>query len=117
MLFSTALGHSQFYNTTPRGSSGSGDMWGTIIVIIIVVAFVFLVCRELMCWYYKINKIIELMEEQNNILRRQIGISSNDVIPSSDHVPYDWLCKKCNSINQGVALFCHNCGEKNDKLV
>ena len=50
-----------------------GDFWVLIIGGLIAVA-VFFLCRELMCWYYKINRIIELMEEQNSLLRKQSGI-------------------------------------------
>jgi hypothetical protein len=51
----------------------SGDGWGIIIGIIIGLIILFFICRELMCWYYKINRIVILLEEQNNLLRQQLG--------------------------------------------
>ena len=40
------------------------------LVMLVVFILVFLALREVMCWYYKINKAIELMQEQNNLLKR-----------------------------------------------
>ena len=30
---------------------------------IIILVIVFLICREIVCWYYKINKAISLLEK------------------------------------------------------
>jgi len=45
-----------------------------IIISVIVAIVIFFLCRELMCWYYKINKLVTLLEEQNNLLKQQLGI-------------------------------------------
>ncbi len=42
--------------------------FSTIIIIIIVVLVLFFLLRELNCWYWKINKRIELTENQNKLL-------------------------------------------------
>lgn len=56
------------------------------VIISIIVAFgIFLICRELMCWYFKINIIVELLEKQNELLRQQMGNSSVSII--SDFTP------------------------------
>ena len=47
---------------------------GIIIGVIIGSLIIFLVCRELICWYYKINRIVGLMEEQNVLLKQQISL-------------------------------------------
>jgi hypothetical protein len=31
---------------------------------------IFLACREIVCWYFKINKRVELLEEQNELLKK-----------------------------------------------
>ena len=62
------------------GYGNSGGIWGIVIGIIVGVIIVFLICRELICWYYKINKIVELLEEQNELLRQQMGNSSVSII-------------------------------------
>lgn len=41
-----------------------------MIVSVVIFIIVFLICREFICWYYKINKIVVLMEEQNGLLRK-----------------------------------------------
>jgi len=37
-------------------------------VVIIVVFIIFLVCREITCWYFKFNRMVELLEEINEKL-------------------------------------------------
>lgn len=57
-------------------SSDTASIIGTFIIILIVLIIIFLICRELICWYYKINRIVELMEEQNGLLKRMLGVSN-----------------------------------------
>ena len=45
----------------------------SIIVIIIALVVIFLLMRELNCWYWKINERVALMQEQNNLLRKLIS--------------------------------------------
>ena len=52
-------------------------MFGYIILTVVIIFVVFLLCRELMCWYFKINKITALLEEQNALLR--IFVKGSDV--------------------------------------
>mgnify|MGYP000265313528 CR=1 FL=1 len=40
-----------------------------IISVLVVVLFLFLICREIVCWYYKINERNEILREQNVILK------------------------------------------------
>lgn len=54
-------------------SGSSGSMVGTLIIILIVLIIIFFICRELICWYYKINRMVELMEEQNGLLKRMLS--------------------------------------------
>lgn len=41
-----------------------------ILIIIGVLVVLFLVLRELVCWYYKVNERIELQKDSNTILRK-----------------------------------------------
>ena len=61
--------------------------FSTIIIIFIVLIGIFLACRELMCWYYKINKIVSLMEEQNNLIKQQLGMTSNSNLLPTQFIP------------------------------
>lgn len=41
-----------------------------IIALIILVSFmIFLIMREVMCWYWKINKILDVLNEINDNLK------------------------------------------------
>lgn len=43
---------------------------GLVLVCIIVVIVVWLIVREIMCWYWKINRAISLLESINQKLDR-----------------------------------------------
>ena len=75
LLGFVAMVDAQYYGG--RSSGGSGNLVWIIIGVIIGAIVLFLVCRELICWYYKINKIVALMEEQNALLKKHLGI--NDI--------------------------------------
>ena len=50
-------------------------MWPGIITIVITIVIaigLFFVLREVFCWYYKINDIKRIMEEQRDLLRRLV---------------------------------------------
>jgi hypothetical protein len=46
---------------------------GIIIIAVIVFILIFLILREVNCWYWKINERISLMNEQNDLLKRLIS--------------------------------------------
>ena len=46
-------------------------MEGFIIAILVSIG-VFLLLREVFCWYYKINDLKKIMEEQRYLLRRLV---------------------------------------------
>ncbi|GHU76099.1 hypothetical protein FACS189461_3260 [Spirochaetia bacterium] len=50
----------------------SEDFWGIIIAVLIGAFVIFLICRQLVCWYWKINKIVALLEDQNNLFKQLI---------------------------------------------
>ena len=41
-----------------------------VIIWFVVVVLLFLLCRELICWYYKINERITLQTETNELLKK-----------------------------------------------
>ena len=45
----------------------------TLIVVIAIAVLLFFVCREIICWYFKINERIRLLEEQNALLKKLLG--------------------------------------------
>jgi hypothetical protein len=50
---------------------------GIIIIVVIVFIVIFLILREVNCWYWKINERISLMNEQNDLLRKLISGSKS----------------------------------------
>ena len=49
------------------------QMFGPGLITLAVLAIIFLACREVMCWYLKINKTIALLEKIEENTRRQNG--------------------------------------------
>jgi len=45
-----------------------------ILVYIAVVVLIFLVCREIVAWYFKINERNALLKENNRLLRKMVNI-------------------------------------------
>jgi hypothetical protein len=64
------------------GFGNSGNILGIIIGVLIGIIIVFLICRELVCWYWKINRLVALMEEQNDLLKNM----KNNISDSSSNV-------------------------------
>ena len=75
LLGFVAMVDAQYYGG--KSSGESGELVGIIIGVIAGLIILFLICRELICWYYKINRLVALMEEQNNLLKQPMGLTSN----------------------------------------
>jgi hypothetical protein len=43
----------------------------TLITVLVIALIIFLACRELVCWYFKINKTVELLEEIRDSLKNK----------------------------------------------
>ena len=50
------------------GSFGGGLV--SLLITLAIVAAIFLICRELVCWYWKINRGMALLERQTVLLER-----------------------------------------------
>lgn len=46
----------------------SGDVLGTPILVLAICIVVFLICREIVCWYWKINEQLTLLREIRDLL-------------------------------------------------
>lgn len=40
-----------------------------LMVVILVSLVIFLVCREIVCWYFKMNEVVSLLKEIKDVLR------------------------------------------------
>jgi hypothetical protein len=51
------------------------NLFYTLIPIVAVIVIVVMLPRAFWCWYWKINRIVELLEQQTLLLKRQLEIS------------------------------------------
>jgi hypothetical protein len=42
-----------------------------MVVVVFVAVLAVLVCREVICWYWKVNRIVKLLEGIDEVLRRR----------------------------------------------
>jgi hypothetical protein len=52
------------------------QLFAPSLIMLAVFAIIFLACREVMCWYLKINKTIALLEKIEENTRKQNGGTS-----------------------------------------
>ena len=73
------------------------------IIIAIATAFglvlLFLVFRNVLLWYYKIDKIVDLLED----IKYALTSSKPKTIPT-------WECPKCKTVNSNYVYACAECG-------
>jgi hypothetical protein len=81
-------------------SGSSGSIWFTVFVILAVMIIIFLVCREITCWYFKINErisqqasIIKLLEDINQ--GNKSDSKSNTDIKSENNM----RCAGCKQVD------------------
>lgn len=55
-----------------------GGMEITIIICLILAIVLFLILREVACWYWKINERKALMDEQNKLLKELIELKKKE---------------------------------------
>lgn len=70
-LLSLVILPTTLFAQAPAIDSGNGFM--TILMVILILLLIFIVCRELVCWYYKINKMVSNQEEIIKLLRKIAG--------------------------------------------
>jgi len=74
-LVSFALPPIALFAQAPAPSSSDG--FGSVLMVLLICAIIFIVCRELLCWYYKINKMVSNQEEMIRLLKKMAGEESN----------------------------------------
>ena len=89
----TLYGILAFLSIPTLAMADTGDTVGAVIGVVLGIIVVFLICRELICWYYKINEHSRMMKQILNELRAMnaangvsIDVSGNDE-PVSGHEP------------------------------
>ena len=104
------------------------DFWTIYLISALVGIGLFFACRELFCWYFKVNKIketVELIKQQNLLIMQSLGISppaeALKEAPEANTPPEpvelkdnQWLCPKCGAVNSKTDnLYCNICAYKN----
>lgn len=54
------------------------------IVSILLSLILFLILREVLCWYYKINIMVKQQQETNELLRTLVNLNSNNSTPKTN---------------------------------
>lgn len=69
-----------------------GDITNVILIaamVIVAVVVVFLILREVFCWYWKINEIVKNQKETNRLLSEMLTVEQKQPIiePTPDASP------------------------------
>ena len=88
-----------------------------LIVALVILFGIFLIMRELMCWYWKINEVVSLLKSIDNKLSRNSSNSALDIASGSSGTvrsPNYKKCSKCGKVYESVysGEFCDECGAK-----
>jgi hypothetical protein len=85
---------------------GNMSMLVAAIIVIVILIVIFLICREIVLWYFRINRIIEGQTETNVLLERilkQLGgtleTESKSNVKVEDTNTYDYVDDKGNIRN------------------
>jgi hypothetical protein len=73
---------------------GSGDLISSLLIALLVIFVIFLILREAVCWYWKINERISLLKEIRDLLKNRdidnsIGNVSSETSYESDDSQYE----------------------------
>ena len=93
---------------------GGGEIVGGLIMGLIILIDLFLILREVACWYWKINERIELQQRQNALLERLLSRQEGTFPEKEKHeiLEVDTICTRCMTKNTEDDIFCSNCGTK-----
>jgi hypothetical protein len=91
---------------------------GMLLVALLIMVVVFLLAREGVCWYWKINEQIALFRETNALLasiesRLKQASTARPAAAMADAAvaaPAPRMCPSCQSSVKGIDRFCQNCG-------
>lgn len=67
-----------FAQAPSPSDDGASRIFWMIVIMIVIGILIFLAIRELICWYYKINKMVENQEEIIRLLRKISGENVSD---------------------------------------
>lgn len=77
LVFSTYI---LFLPSYAYARSGVDELFLSLVVPLIIILVVFIICREIVCWYWKINEALSVLKEIRDLLRKTSSSSSNTII-------------------------------------
>ena len=97
-------------------SNFTGNMLGYIFVVGFILLIIMLVCREFLCWYFKINQNVALLTDIRELLATK-GNSQITTPVSEQATPLPkketpLRCQGCGAVADAGSAFCEKCGEK-----
>ena len=79
-------------------------------ILILVSILIFLICREIFCWYFKINERVALLTDIRDLLKQgAVAIPASAPRASTEKKT---ACPKCLKELAYNAGFCESCGTK-----
>lgn len=70
-LLSLAILPTMSFAQAPTISKGPD--FGALLLVLLIGILIFIVCRELLCWYWKVNKMVSNQEEIIRLLKKIAG--------------------------------------------
>lgn len=101
------------------GTGIEGTNLASLFIILLITIVIFLICRELLCWYWKINQTISILIDIRDSLNhiKKTGLPNNTNVidigsTSKDDISYCPICKKNDVYFDAYNKpFCPNCGK------
>jgi hypothetical protein len=84
-----------------------------LIIYVVIAITIFLALREIICWYFKINERITILNDIRKSLNPKRSQTSDK--RSKDKESDDqWECNGCSAINSLRWNVCQGCGKKRE---
>jgi hypothetical protein len=93
---------------------------GTFLITLLILSVIFLFCRELVCWYWKVNHIVALLTEIRDLLAKnsthmasptvaQLASFQTEQPTTASIVEADGVCPNCKAAISLASETCPKC--------
>ena len=80
--------------------------WITMLILLVV----FLICREIICWYWKMNDVVSLLKDIKKLLNDINVAQQAPQDPKKKTTSVLKKCKKCGALTPEKEPTCSGCG-------
>lgn len=99
------------------------NLLNSLLIFLLVTIVIFFIARELVCWYWKINRIVELLESIDRKLSKNNGLSKNVKSKTSlvngslekESIDFSEENFDVHTLNNEDFDFCYHCGAELEK--